>query len=101
LLNSIDACPKGSRIEIHLSELSAGDTVGVAFRDEGEGMTREQLARIFEPFYTSRHKGVGLGLAVSKKIVEAHNGRIEVESDPGKGATFTIIFPQTAAKVAA
>jgi signal transduction histidine kinase len=101
LLNSIDACPKGSRIEIYLSELAADDAVGVAFRDEGEGMSREQLARIFEPFYTSRHKGIGLGLAVSKKIVDAHNGRIDVQSAPGKGATFTIIFPRTAAKVAA
>ena len=91
LSNAIDASADGSLVEISL--LNGADGPGVAFRDHGTGMTPEVMARIFEPFFTTKSKGIGLGLAVSRKIVEAHSGRLLVESRPGQGSTFTVLFP--------
>ena len=96
LLNSIDACPPGSSVTVEMTVADEPPHVAVAFRDEGEGIAGDQLDRIFEPFFTSKPNGIGLGLSVSKKIVEAHNGRIEVASEPGEGTTFTVIFPRQA-----
>jgi PAS domain S-box-containing protein len=69
--------------------------VEVAFADTGVGIPQEELSRIFEPFYTTKPpgEGTGLGLAVAKRIVDFHNGRIDVESTVGVGTTFTIQFP--------
>jgi signal transduction histidine kinase len=94
LLNSVDACPKGSTLDISLLAEQGPSQVAVAFRDEGAGIGSDILGRIFEPFFTSKPNGIGLGLSVSRKIVEAHNGTIEVCSEPGKGTTFTVVFPR-------
>jgi signal transduction histidine kinase len=93
LLNSVDACPKGSSVDVHVAACHEPAGVTVAFRDEGVGIRGDLLDRIFDPFFTSKPNGIGLGLSVSKKIVEAHNGRIEVASEVGRGATFTVMFP--------
>ncbi len=93
LLNSVEASPRGSELVVDLHRLDDGQRVAVAFRDPGEGIETDQLGRIFEPFFTSKSNGVGLGLSVSKKIVEAHKGGIEVASRPGEGTTFTVTFP--------
>ena len=93
LMNAADASPQNGKLVIRVLDLDEGQ-VGVAFQDEGEGVRPEETERIFEPFYTSKRAGVGLGLAVSKKIVEAHGGRIVVESKPGSGSTFTVVFPR-------
>jgi signal transduction histidine kinase len=60
--------------------------------DTGHGIRQEKIAKIFDPFYTTKESGTGLGLAISKKIIEEHNGEIEVESIPGQGTIFTIIL---------
>ncbi len=65
----------------------------VAFRDSGPGMSKDVLDRIFNPFFTTKDVGTGLGLAICAKIIDAHGGRIEVQSEPGMGATFTIFLP--------
>lgn len=96
LLNSVDACAAGSRVDVDLDCTPEPAHVAVAFRDTGEGIRAELLGRIFDPFFTSKPNGIGLGLSVSKKIVEAHRGRIEVASELGKGATFTVILPRQA-----
>jgi signal transduction histidine kinase len=96
LLNSVDASPKGSRLDIELGGNGSPDIVTIAFIDHGEGIEKERFERIFDPFFTSKHSGVGLGLSVSRKIVEAHSGRIEVQSEPGRGATFTVLFGRRA-----
>jgi signal transduction histidine kinase len=96
LLNSVDACAAGSRVDVDLDCAPEPAHVAVAFRDPGEGIRAELLGRIFDPFFTSKPNGIGLGLSVSKKIVEAHRGRIEVASELGKGATFTVILPRQA-----
>jgi signal transduction histidine kinase len=68
-------------------------TVAIAVKDSGEGILPENMAKLFEPLFTTKLKGIGLGLAVSKKLVEANGGRIVVESEPGKGSTFTVYLP--------
>ena len=72
-----------------------GSAVTLSIQDNGEGVRPEHLSRIFDPFFTTKPegKGVGLGLAVSYGIVEAHGGEIAVESKPGEGATFTVTLP--------
>lgn len=67
--------------------------VGIAVKDTGTGITRENMARIFEPLFTTKSKGIGLGLAVSRKLAEANGGRIEVKSELGRGSTFTLFLP--------
>jgi signal transduction histidine kinase len=76
-----------------------GNEVAVQIADTGSGIAADDLPRIFEPFFTTRPvgQGAGLGLSVSLGIVEEHGGRIEVESELGKGSTFTVWLPMRAA----
>jgi CheY-like chemotaxis protein len=67
--------------------------VRLSVRDDGAGMTRETRARVFDPFFTTRPEGNGLGLAIVHRIVSAHGGAIEVESEPGAGALFRVWLP--------
>ncbi len=67
--------------------------VAIAVKDNGVGIPPENLRRLFEPLFTTKSKGIGLGLAVSRKLAEANGGRIEVKSEPGKGSTFTLFLP--------
>lgn len=69
------------------------DTVWISIADTGGGIPREQINHIFEPFYTTKKKGTGLGLMIVRRIVQQHRGHIELESDVGKGTTFRISFP--------
>jgi PAS domain S-box-containing protein len=73
--------------------LPAGDFVRIVIRDYGAGIAREHLPRVFDPFFTTKKTGSGLGLATSWSIVRRHDGTIDVESEPGKGTTFTIYLP--------
>lgn len=76
-----------------ISVLQKKNKISIAIKDTGTGITPENMARLFEPLFTTRMRGIGLGLAISKKYVEANGGRIEVKSEPGKGSTFTIFLP--------
>jgi signal transduction histidine kinase len=58
-------------------------------------MTEEQQQRLFEPFFTTKEKGVGLGMSIVHRIIESHNGTIEIDSAPGQGTTFIITLPRT------
>jgi two-component system NtrC family sensor kinase len=75
------------------STVDGQSSVVIAVKDTGTGITPENMKKLFEPLFTTKPKGIGLGLAVSKKLVEANDGRIEVESEPGKGSTFTLWLP--------
>ncbi len=75
------------------AELPQGDYLRLAVADTGCGMTAQQRARVFDPFYTTKYAGRGLGLAVVQGIVRAHNGAIQVISEPGQGATFQVFLP--------
>ena len=89
--NASQAMTTGGTLTIHTGENS--EAVWVSVADTGGGIPQEQLNRIFEPFYTTKKKGSGLGLMIVQRIVRAHNGRIELESNVGKGTTFRIWLP--------
>ncbi len=91
LLNACQAI--GHRGTIRVRTARDGDAATVRVEDEGPGIPRERLATIFKPFYTTKTQGTGLGLAVVKKIVDAHAGTVTVESVEGKGTTFTVRIP--------
>jgi PAS domain S-box-containing protein len=92
ILNAIEAMPLGGTMTI--SALSADDEVTVRFRDEGVGIAASVRTELFEPYYTTKgESGTGLGLAVSYSIVTRHGGRIEVESEEGRGSTFDVTLP--------
>jgi PAS domain S-box-containing protein len=92
VLNAIQAMPNGGTLTI--SAYREGDYFVMKISDTGAGIPKEVLDKLFTPFFTTKAKGMGLGLAVSKKLVEAHGGSINVESEVGKGTTFTIKIPQ-------
>jgi len=67
--------------------------VAISFADTGEGIAPENIRKLFAPLHTTKARGIGLGLAIAKKYVEANGGAIEVWSDPGKGTTVTVLLP--------
>jgi PAS domain S-box-containing protein len=89
--NAMQAMTKGGTLSLQTGE--GGDGVWVSVSDNGAGIPPDQLNRIFEPFYTTRKKGSGLGLMIVQRIVSAHGGRIELESEVGRGTTFRIWLP--------
>jgi len=89
--NAAQAMTTGGTLTLQTGEGSDGVWVSVA--DTGGGISPEQINRIFEPFYTTKKKGTGLGLMIVQRIVRAHNGRIEVDSRVGSGTTFRIWLP--------
>jgi two-component system, NtrC family, sensor histidine kinase HydH len=94
MMNAAQSMPEGGPIVIRTG--SAGDEhAWISVSDEGGGMDEDQLSHIFEPFFTTkpRGEGTGLGLSLTKKLIEANRGRIEVESIPGKGSTFRLLIP--------
>lgn len=93
--NAIEATPEGGEITIQATEKKA--CIVIQVKDTGRGMRNSDLVHIFEPYYrisgTNRYEGLGLGLAISKRIVELHRGKIWVESELGKGSTFSFSIP--------
>src|ERR1022692_2982665 len=89
--NAMQAMTKGGTLTLQTGEGSDGVWVSVA--DTGGGIPQEQINRIFEPFYTTKKKGTGLGLMIVQRIVRAHDGRIDLESHIGRGTTFRIWLP--------
>jgi PAS domain S-box-containing protein len=91
LRNAIDAMPKGGQITLSSSE-SKG-ILEIRVTDTGQGIPDDVMRKLWKPFKTTKSKGTGLGLAICRRIVEAHEGTIQVESTVGKGSTFTITIP--------
>ena len=100
-MNAIDAMSRGGNLWISTKGLTTSKQISIQIRDDGIGIPPECMKHLFEPFYTTKEsgKGVGLGLAISRNIVERHRGKIEVESHPGRGTTFYIFIPTTALKL--
>jgi len=95
LSNAMDAVAAGDQAAREVTVLAArcGDGASVEVRDSGRGLDAEALARLFQPFFTTKPKGMGLGLSISRTIVEAHGGTLSAQSAPGKGSTFRIELP--------
>lgn len=95
ITNAMDAMPQGGNIRLKARFNEPEEEIEIEVRDDGPGMTPDLLTKIFEPFFTTKDNGhgVGLGLAISRGIVERHRGRIDVQSEPGRGTAFTITLP--------
>ncbi|HEY7096123.1 MAG TPA: ATP-binding protein [Terriglobales bacterium] len=94
-MNAIEAMPRGGNLWLNTSVNEKTDEFQMQVRDDGMGIPQEILPQIFEPFLTTKERGhgVGLGLAISRTIMDRHKGRIEVQSEAGKGTTFTLSLP--------
>jgi two-component system, LuxR family, sensor kinase FixL len=95
LENALAACPEPVEINVLCSraEIDGQAAIRIAFRDNGPGLNPDQKRRIFDPFFTTKTKGTGLGMAIAKRIVEAHGGQIAVGSGSDRGAEILVTLP--------
>ena len=95
--NTIDAMPQGGKLTVTVKANTPSNgtptTVEIAVTDTGIGIEEKDLSKIFQPFFSMKKKGLGLGLPISERIVRNHGGKIEVQSQPGRGTTFSIYLP--------
>ncbi len=91
LLNAIQAMPHGGTLTVHISV--GGGSLRVTIADQGDGVSPEVRAQLFDPFFTTKEEGTGLGLSISQRIIEGHNGRLRLFSQPGVGTTVCIRLP--------
>ena len=89
--NAFDAMPNGGMLTVESTKVKEGVTI--SFSDTGVGIPTEVMTRLWSPLFTTKAMGMGLGLSICKRIVEAHGGTISAESSEGKGSTFTITIP--------
>ena len=107
-INARQAMPMGGKIKVAIRNIPLGESpealppsayVCISICDQGPGIQKEHLTRIFEPFFTTKHQGSGLGLATCYSIVKKHNGRIDVESEFGKGTSLHIYLPASSTTI--
>jgi len=91
-LNAIEAMPQGGTLTFRTSNIDTGSegAISITIRDTGPGISAEEIKNIVKPFYTTKKRGVGLGLAICQKIIKEHSGLIRVKSIPGQGTVFFI-----------
>ncbi len=94
LANALDAMPRGGKISVRITESIPGEIM-IEFMDEGEGISSEHHDQVFLPFFTTKDygKGTGLGLSIVARIIHEHGGHVQLDSEPGRGATFTLTLP--------
>jgi signal transduction histidine kinase len=91
IMNAIQAMPAGGLLSLHGRQDDG--MVRLQIADTGEGISPENMKKLFQPLFTTKAKGIGLGLVVCRNLTEANGGRIEVSGEPGRGTTFTVILP--------
>ena len=94
-LNAIQAMPNGGTLAISTDKTDSNGEkrISISFKDSGIGISKENIRKIFEPFFSSRKGGTGLGMSISHRIVKDHGGNIEIESEPGKGTEIIVLLP--------
>ncbi len=95
IVNGIEAMPDGGILAIRASADTAARTASIVVQDNGIGMTPEQMGKLFQPLFTTKARGIGLGLVVVKNLTQANGGSVDVRSEPGKGTVFSITLPAT------
>ncbi len=98
LLNAIDAMPQGGTVT--LSTHKENGAARLEISDTGQGLTKEECSRLFTPYYTTKQHGTGLGLAIVQSVISDHDAKISVESEPGQGTTFRIVFKTAESRAA-
>jgi len=93
LLNAIDAMPGGGTLTINTAVGVDNSSIKIEIADSGQGISDRDMNRIFQPFFTTKSRGTGMGLAITRRIIEEHGGSISVSSEYGRGTTFTIVLP--------
>jgi signal transduction histidine kinase len=93
LLNALEAMAPEGKLTVKTEPESKSGTIRITITDTGIGISPEHLPHLFDPFFTTKPSGTGLGLAVTKRIIEEHHGALTVESRPGQGTAFTIVLP--------
>jgi len=90
--NALEAMPTGGKLIFRTRRIDSdlGEAVGISIRDTGKGIKKEELRNVFKPFFTTKERGVGLGLAICQRIIRSHGGHIRVKSLPGQGSIFYI-----------
>lgn len=109
IINAYQAMPEGGIIKVHFENviiaendvlpIKKGEYVKISIKDNGIGIPKEHLPKIFDPYFTTRHKGSGLGLSTAYSIIKKHDGHITMESKMGVGTTFHIYLPASKEKV--
>ena len=93
VINAIQAMPNGGQLRVKTDRDALHKAAIIEVSDTGEGISQENLDRIFEPYFTTKPDGTGLGLAITYRLVEAHGGDVRVENSEGRGATFRVTLP--------
>lgn len=93
-LNAIESMANGGHLTVRLAEAQRNGGITIQVVDTGIGIQGEDLSHIFDPYFTTKSSGTGIGLAVAHNIIKAHGGRVHVESEPGSGTQFTVFLPQ-------
>jgi signal transduction histidine kinase len=91
VLNAFQAMPGGGRLTV--STKASDSKASMIFADTGSGVSRENLSKVFDPFFSTKETGLGLGLALMKRVVEEHSGKVDFQSVEGKGSTIIMSFP--------
>ncbi len=101
MINAVDAMPKGGVLSVEAGPAreTGGDVLLVTVSDTGQGMTPDEIRTAFEPYFSTKETGLGLGLALTRKIVSDHGGSIALESAPGQGTRARIVLPLVAKPV--
>jgi two-component system sensor histidine kinase HydH len=94
-LNAMESMKKGGSLNVWLLKNQEKDGIKIRVQDTGAGISEDDLAHIFDPYFTTKASGTGLGLAIAHNIIEAHDGEIKVDSRLGQGTTVTILLPYT------
>jgi signal transduction histidine kinase len=85
--------PGGGHLTLRSQNSKDGQWIHILIKDSGVGIPDEDMNRLFDPFFSTKERGIGLGLSIAHRIIDQHHGKIEVESAPGKGTLFTVWLP--------